>query len=106
MFVDEAQDLLQEEVNLLTAWSRVLFLVADDRQKIFGEAEGLLAVRKVVPADHERTLRFHYRVAREICRAADRVLVPETGQSLESMTADPSQAESVCNQRHRQRTTN
>ena len=83
LFVDEAQDLVREEVNLLAGWSDVLFLVGDDRQKIFEEAEGLRAVREIVkPSEHK--LRFHYRVAKPICRAADRILVPHTGESLES----------------------
>ena len=83
LFVDEVQDLVQEEVDLLAGWSDVLFLVGDDRQKIFEESEGLRAVREIVkPSEHE--LRFHYRVAKPICRVADRVLVPHTGESLES----------------------
>lgn len=84
LFVDEAQDLLQEEVQLLAAWSDICFFVGDDRQKIYPEAEGLGAVRQILMPGHERTLRFHYRVAREICRAADRVLLPQEGGSLES----------------------
>lgn len=84
LFVDEAQDLLQEEVELLSRWSDVLFFVGDDRQKIFGEAEGLSAVRGIVARKQERVLRFHYRLARPICRAADRVLLPHSGESLES----------------------
>ena len=84
LFVDEAQDLVQEEVDLVAAWSDVRFFVGDDRQKIFAEAEGLEAVRRIVTPDHERTLRFHYRVARPICRTADRVLLPHGSTSLES----------------------
>ena len=84
LFVDEAQDLVQEEVDLVAAWSEVRFFVGDDRQKIFPEAEGLGAVRQIVTPDHERILRFHYRVARQICRAADRVLLPHGSASLES----------------------
>ena len=84
LFVDEAQDLLQEEVDLVAAWGKVLFFVGDDRQKIYPEAEGLEVVRSTLTPGHERTLRFHYRVAREICRAADRVLLPLESASLES----------------------
>ena len=83
LFVDEAQDLVREEVDLLAGWSDVLFLVGDDCQKIYKEAEGLRAVREIVkPSEHK--LCFHYRVAKLICRAADRVRVPQTGESLES----------------------
>lgn len=44
LFIDEAQDLLQEEVDLISAWAPVRFFVGDDRQKIYPEAEGLAAV--------------------------------------------------------------
>ena len=84
IFVDEAQDLVEEEVELLRNWSEVLFFVGDNRQRIFSETDGLDAVRKVVGTSHERTLQFHYRVASEICRVADRILLPGNGKSLES----------------------
>jgi superfamily I DNA/RNA helicase len=84
LFIDEAQDLLEEEVKLVTQWSPVRFFVGDDRQKIYGHAEGLNAVRQVVLKTHERALPFHYRVAPEICRVADRILLPSSGESLES----------------------
>lgn len=84
LFIDEAQDLLAEEIQLITQWSPALFFVGDDRQKIYGESEGLTAVRQIVPRPQERVLPFHYRVAREICRVADRILVPSGGDSLES----------------------
>lgn len=84
LFVDEAQDLLQEEVDAIVAWSPVRFFVGDDRQKIFPEAEGLDAVRQIGTMHQERTLRFHYRLAPEICRAADRIFRPHGGATLES----------------------
>ncbi len=84
LFVDEAQDLLAEEVDLIAQWSPVLFFVGDDRQKIFENTEGLEAVRKVVPPENERVLEFHYRIAPEICEVADRILLPPNGKSLAS----------------------
>ena len=84
LFVDEAQDLLHEEVDLIAAWSPVRFFVGDDRQKIYPEAEGLPVVRQSLMPGHERILRYHYRLARPICRAADRVLLPPGGATLES----------------------
>lgn len=84
LFVDEAQDLLTEEVELLAQWSQTLFFVGDDRQKIYGHDEGLKAVRQIVPTPKEFVLPFHYRVAPEICRVADRILLPQSGRSLES----------------------
>ena len=84
LFVDESQDLLQEEVDAINAWGKNLFFVGDDRQKIYSEAEGLDPVRRLLPVGHERTLTFHYRLAPEICRTADRILVPQGGETLES----------------------
>ena len=84
LFVDEAQDLFAEEVELIAQWSPVVFFVGDDRQKIFEDTEGLDAVRRIVPASNIRDLEFHYRVAPEICRVADRILLPPNGKSLES----------------------
>jgi hypothetical protein len=84
LFVDEAQDLLKEEIELLSQWSEVLFFVGDSRQKLFRQAEGLDAVREVSPAPNEHRLPFHYRLAPVICRMADRILASETGGQLES----------------------
>ena len=84
LFVDEAQDLLQEEVDVIAAWSKNRFFVGDDRQKIHSEAEGLDPVRRLVPIGNEQKLKFHYRLAPEICRVADRILVPHGGESLAS----------------------
>ena len=84
LFVDEAQDLLQEEVAVISAWSKNMFLVGDDRQKIYPEAEGLDAVRRLLTVSNERTLQFHYRLAPEICRVADRILIPHGGDTLSS----------------------
>jgi len=82
LFVDESQDLLNEEVELLGAWSDVLFFVGDDRQRIYDHNEGLAAVRSI-PGLTERALPFHYRVGPSICEAADRILCSE-GSSLAS----------------------
>jgi superfamily I DNA/RNA helicase len=83
LFVDEAQDLIAEEVQLMSQWSSVLFFVGDDRQKIFSYSNGLSAVRRIIPSDQEHMLPFHYRVAPEICHMADRILTPQSGISLE-----------------------
>jgi len=50
LFIDEAQDLLPEEVDLIAQWSPVLFVGGDDRQRIYENTEGLGAVRRIVPA--------------------------------------------------------
>jgi hypothetical protein len=82
IFVDEAQDLLDEEIELIAQWSPVLFLAGDDRQRIFAEMDGLTAVRRIVPRLMESTLPFHYRLAPEICKMADRILTPTSGKPL------------------------
>jgi superfamily I DNA/RNA helicase len=84
LFVDEAQDLLEEEVQLLAQWSPVLFFAGDDRQRIYNGTDGLREIRKLIQPDHERVLPAHYRLAPEICRVADRILIPYGGDSLES----------------------
>jgi superfamily I DNA and RNA helicase len=84
LFIDEAQDLLVEEVELIEQWSPVIFFVGDDRQKIFEATEGLGAVRDIVPPSNVRVLEFHYRIAPEICQVADRILIPPNGRSLAS----------------------
>jgi superfamily I DNA/RNA helicase len=84
LFVDEAQDLLPEEINLMREWAGTLFFVADDRQRIYEDTGGLVAVRAFVGVANERLLPFHYRLAPEICRVADRILQPCGGGSLES----------------------
>lgn len=84
LFVDEAQDLLPEEVQLISQWGSVLFFAGDDRQRIYEQSNGLLQIREIIPSDQERVLPAHYRVAPEICHVADRILVPHGGDSLES----------------------
>ncbi len=82
LFIDEAQDLVEEEVKLLAEWSPTLFFVGDSRQKLFKQAEGLAAVRQIVSPLPERMLPFHYRLAPEICRMADRILASQSGNPL------------------------
>jgi superfamily I DNA/RNA helicase len=84
LFVDEVQDLVAEEVELITRWSSALFFVGDDRQRIYGPDEGLTAVRQISPRPTERVLPFHYRVAPDICRMADRIRTATGQDSLES----------------------
>lgn len=82
IFIDEAQDLLEKEVELLCAWSQTLFLVGDDRQKIFERAAGLQAVRTLIARLNEERLQFHYRLAPELCAMADRIQTVDTGAAL------------------------
>jgi hypothetical protein len=82
LFVDEAQDLTEEEVKLIEAWGEVRFFVGDDRQQIYGERGGLEAVHALVPEKNRRRLRFHYRLAPEVCRAAERIMTPQGSGAL------------------------
>jgi hypothetical protein len=84
LFIDEAQDLMLEEVQFLRQWGRTVFFTGDDRQHIYTAASGLTAIRGSISNIIERTLQFHYRLAPEICRMADRILRTQTGQTLES----------------------
>lgn len=83
LFVDEVQDLLPEEVQLLGLWSDNLFFVGDDRQRIYdGTSNGLASVLGLVPEENRRLLPFHYRLAPELCRVADRIMQSAGGDSL------------------------
>ncbi|MGY8665356.1 AAA family ATPase [Bradyrhizobium sp. UFLA05-109] len=84
LFIDEAQDLLSEEIELLSKWANTLFLVGDARQRIYDDSSGIDAIRALVPAPIVSSLSFHYRLAPDVCRMADRILVAQGGQSLES----------------------
>lgn len=83
LFVDEVQDLLPEEIQLLASWSNNLFFVGDDRQRIYeGTTGGLASLHGLVPAENRRLLPFHYRLAPELCRVADRIMQGAGGDSL------------------------
>lgn len=69
ILIDEAQDLLPEEVDLFKKLSRRLFVTADTQQKIYAIPDSFDAARKAV--DEEHRLRYHYRIGRSICRLAD-----------------------------------
>lgn len=79
LLVDEAQDLWSVEVESFSQLGAELFFVADARQRIYSRNEGLDAVRAVGVS--EDALKFHYRIGRKICGAADRIL-PAEGSSL------------------------
>lgn len=83
IFVDEAQDLLAEEIALMQARCSNLFLVGDDHQKIHEYAPGLdVAVRAQVANLNEETLSWHYRLAPELCEMADKIMQPQNGVTL------------------------
>lgn len=82
IFIDEAQDLLAEEVELIRARCSHLFLVGDDRQKIYEYAPGLEAVRAQVAGLNQEVLRWHYRLAPDLCEMADKIQTAQGGEAL------------------------
>ena len=81
ILLDEAQDYWACEVELLSRLTRRLFAVGDRRQRIYDRNEGIQAARSV--GCNELRLRNHYRMGREICRVADRLLPTEGEDRLE-----------------------
>jgi len=75
LFVDEAQDLLPEEIDLILSVSNNVFCVGDEHQKIYSSTSGLSTLRAKVPSLSEHKLPFHYRLAPEICEVADRIQI-------------------------------
>ncbi|TBB60672.1 hypothetical protein ELH43_36655 [Rhizobium ruizarguesonis] len=73
LFVDEAQDLTAEEVALVNGWAEVTFFAGDDNQRIYEHGEGITALRAMSSPPIEKSLPFHYRLAREICEMASRI---------------------------------
>lgn len=82
IFVDEAQDLITEEVDLLRSRTKRLFFSGDDRQRIYEGSNGLAAINHLIPNVEERRLSFHYRIAPELCGMADRILSSGSGKAL------------------------
>lgn len=75
--IDEVQDLTKEELTSLARLSNRLMVAGDSRQQIFGGGEGLEAAVSL-NFDHKQ-LRYHYRIGRRICEAADAVYPPLPG---------------------------
>jgi len=69
ILIDEAQDLLPEEVGLFKKLSRNIFATADIQQKIYAIPDSFPAVSESVDGEHR--LQYHYRIGRDICRLAD-----------------------------------
>jgi superfamily I DNA/RNA helicase len=71
VLIDEAQDLLPDEVNVLKQVSRTIFAVADRRQKIYTGDDSVETLQRFV--SRETTLRYHYRCGMNICKLADAI---------------------------------
>ena len=67
--VDEAQDYLPQEIEAFRRLAKVIFAVADPKQKLYDGPDSMEALRRLT--DGQRHLRYHYRCGRSICRVAD-----------------------------------
>lgn len=79
VFIDEVQDFYAAELHLLGQLSNRVNAAGDSRQAIWKHKEGLPAITQMV--ENQITLKTHYRVGRNICKFADRVLPPKAGDS-------------------------
>lgn len=72
ILLDEAHDYMEEEIQVIRAFSRNLFSVVDSRQQIYRRdpraIEHLRSFSKTIE------LRFHYRNGVKICKLADQVM--------------------------------
>lgn len=80
ILLDEVQDYWACEIELLSSLTRHLFMVGDNRQRIYARNEGLQAALDVGCKEHR--LRYHYRMGYRICRAADRILSRQDDEQL------------------------
>lgn len=69
VLLDEAQDYLPEEVAIFRRLGKILFAVADSRQKIYSSEDCMSSLEGAVNRTHK--LRYHYRNGRRICLVAD-----------------------------------
>lgn len=84
IFVDEAQDLTADELEVLLCLSDNVAICGDARQGIY-ERNGLSAIEKLALQPH--TLKRHFRIGQKIAKVADRLIPPEDGaDSLEAMS--------------------
>lgn len=82
LLIDEAQDLLEDELAVLSEVAEDLFVVADDRQQIYRKGDPLSVLRDRALL---RTLRHNYRNGLAICAAADRIAIRDSSYvSLEN----------------------
>jgi len=84
IFVDEAQDLTADELEVLLSLSDNVAICGDARQGIY-DKNGLSAVEKLALQPH--TLKRHFRIGQRIAKVADRLMPPENpADSLEAMS--------------------
>lgn len=87
ILIDEAQDFWHDEIEVLSRLTKRIFAVGDNRQRIYSRNEGIEALRAA--GCTENRLDFHYRVGRNICRIADKVLRSASDPLLIEASAYP-----------------
>lgn len=94
IFIDEVQDFLAAELNVLRSIAERVNAAGDSRQAIWDHKEGLPAVSSMIGRTIE--LKKHYRIGRKICKFADRILPPKSGDPpmLEGCNYDEAARES------------
>jgi superfamily I DNA and RNA helicase len=86
ILIDEVQDLNQQELASVARLSTRLMVAGDARQQIYSGGEGLESAQTLC-LEHIR-LRYHYRIGRKICEAADSVYPPLVGTEPLSQTCN------------------
>lgn len=82
VFIDEAQDLMAEEISCLSEIAENICVCGDLKQSIYHQ-DGLKAAEALELKKY--SLSSHYRIGHRIARVADRLLPPLTpGESLEA----------------------
>jgi len=71
IFLDEAQDYLPEEIIVFRKLAKVLFCVADHRQKLYQGDDAIPVIQSIV--DDTISLKYHYRNGLCICKVADAI---------------------------------
>jgi superfamily I DNA/RNA helicase len=99
ILLDEAHDYLVEEIEVIRAFSRNLFCVADSRQQIYKRDPKIIEHLQSYSETIE--LRFHYRNGIQVCRLADQIMkgkaihAPMEPNSHYNEVARPSSVEHV-----------
>lgn len=70
ILLDEAQDYLEEEIELVFRLGKMVFAAGDDRQLIYSHKSPLPFLERRCKRHH---LSFHYRNGRRICELADEI---------------------------------
>jgi superfamily I DNA/RNA helicase len=82
IFVDEAQDLTADELDVLLSLSDNISICGDARQSIYNR-NGLSAVQKLNLNQH--VLKRHFRIGQKIAKVADKLMPPSNiAESLEA----------------------